>query len=430
MRGAYRATAPARRASTAARSWPSGWPTPGVELLVAARTDGVVPGAGAGARRHLDRAAGRRRGGAAAGRRAANRAGAARRCAARRCCSAAAGAAPSTWPRRPSWRRGSASCCSSGSLALVECNPAWSCRRVTARSPSTPTALGSCARRDRGRRRLCRRHRRARGALRGRSVLLLEARDRLGGRTWRPSLGGRPDRVRRRLGALAPAAHLVRAHPGRPGGRAQRRRGASRLVRRRRAPSARSRSATRSRGAAGTRFVDGVETALPLPARSAARARRAGPLRPADDRRAARAARARRRGARGAGRRARVAGPRAAGRGRRGLGAALARAVGLQPGAHPVHRRARDDRRRHRRAAGGDRRRGAVRACARRAGGCGGPSATAGSRSRRATATATRRGRWSWRCRSTRSARSSSRRRCQSPSGARSRSARPRAGSS
>ena len=46
-------------------------------------------------------------------------------------------------------------------------------------------------------------------ALRGRSVLLLEARDRLGGRTWTRRLERIADRVRRRLGALAPAAHVV-----------------------------------------------------------------------------------------------------------------------------------------------------------------------------------------------------------------------------
>ena len=85
-------------------------------------------------------------------------------------------------------------------------------------------------------------------------------------------------------------------------------------------------------------------------------------------------------------RRARVARPRAARRRRRRLGAALARAVGLQPRAHPVHRRAGDDRRRDTGAAAGDRGRGAVRAAAGSRRGRGRPVATAASRCRRATA--------------------------------------------
>ena len=46
-------------------------------------------------------------------------------------------------------------------------------------------------------------------ALRGTRVLLLEARDRLGGRTWRADWDGSHGRVRRRLGPLASAPHVV-----------------------------------------------------------------------------------------------------------------------------------------------------------------------------------------------------------------------------
>ena len=72
-------------------------------------------------------------------------------------------------------------------------------------------------------------------SLRGRSVLLLEARDRLGGRTWTAPWGGYADRARRRLGALAPASHVLGDHPGRARGRAQPEDEDDRLVRQRRA---------------------------------------------------------------------------------------------------------------------------------------------------------------------------------------------------
>ena len=103
-------------------------------------------------------------------------------------------------------------------------------------------------------------------ALRGRSVLLLEARDRLGGRTWTAPWDGVRDRVRRGLGALAPAAHLLGDHARRPARRAQRRPRGRLVVRRRRAAlGARSaeRDAIADRG--WRRFVEGVETALPSP---------------------------------------------------------------------------------------------------------------------------------------------------------------------
>ena len=136
-------------------------------------------------------------------------------------------------------------------------------------------------------------------ALRGSRVLLLEARDRLGGRTWTAEWRGAPDRVRRGLGALAPAAHVVGDQPRRAGGGAQRGRRARRLVRRRssagRAPSL---SATRSPAAAGTASSTAWSEALPQPSRSAAPPRAPDPVRPPDDRRADGRDRARRRGAR------------------------------------------------------------------------------------------------------------------------------------
>ena len=67
-------------------------------------------------------------------------------------------------------------------------------------------------------------------------------------------VGRDPDRARRRLGPLASAAHVLRADPRRAAGSVRTRRRAGRLVRRSAAASAaRSRSATRSRAAAGTR---------------------------------------------------------------------------------------------------------------------------------------------------------------------------------
>ena len=64
---------------------------PGVELVVAARRDAVVPALVVGPRRDLDRAARRRRGRPAAGDAGAGRGGAARRCAAPACSPARAG---------------------------------------------------------------------------------------------------------------------------------------------------------------------------------------------------------------------------------------------------------------------------------------------------------------------------------------------------
>ena len=93
------------------------------------------------------------------------------------------------------------------SLALIELNPAFVSadgaivrRREGARAVYDVAVIGGgfagvTAARE--------------AALRGRSVLLLEARDRLGGRTWSTDWGPAPDRVRRRLGPLASAPHLV-----------------------------------------------------------------------------------------------------------------------------------------------------------------------------------------------------------------------------
>ena len=182
--------------------------------------------------------------------------------------------------------------------------------------------------------------------------------------------GRRRDRVRRRLGALASAAHVLRAHPGRAGRDRRPTRPSGPLVRRRGAARGHDRGARRDRRARlGPVRRRRRASALPQPH---------APLCAIDE--LARFDRlsiaerideldARRRGARRAGRRARVAGPRARSRRGRRRGPALARAVGLQPGADAVDRRAGHDRRRHGRAAGGDRGGGAVRAAARRAGG-------------------------------------------------------------
>ena len=191
-------------------------------------------------------------------------------------------------------------------------------------------------------------------ALRGRSVLLLEARDRLGGRTWTAPWGD----LRIELGGgwvhwhqphtfseitrgglqvdLSPEEEAIGWYVN--GGRREGTRRRARRDRRARLeplrPGRRGRAAEPPRPAAGDR-----------PARA---------VRPADDRRADRPAGARRRGAGRALGRARVARPRPPGRRRRGQRAALARAVRLQPAPDPVHRRPGDAARRHGVAAPGD----------------------------------------------------------------------------
>ena len=206
-------------------------------------------------------------------------------------------------------------------------------------------------------------------SLRGRSVLLLEARDRLGGRTWTARWNGSTIEYG---GAWV---HWHQPHTWseitRAGLRVEVSGGAQVAgwyvgVR---APVGVDRAAGRDRpvrlGPIRRRCARGVAGA----ARSDSRAGRARPLRPFVDRRAAGRVGAVGRGARRADRRARVARARSAGGGRRGVRAAVARAVGLQPRADPVHRRTGDARRRHGGAARSDRSRRSVRAPTRGGGG-------------------------------------------------------------
>ena len=97
VRDAYRAARGARGRVTAARCWPSGWRRPGVELLVAARTDAIVPALVLGLGGIWTELLGRRGDRPAARRRRPDRAGAAlaARCAGAR--SAAAAACRATW---------------------------------------------------------------------------------------------------------------------------------------------------------------------------------------------------------------------------------------------------------------------------------------------------------------------------------------------
>ena len=205
-------------------------------------------------------------------------------------------------------------------------------------------------------------------ALRGARTLLVEARDRLGGRTWTAPWSG----LDIELGGGW--VHWHQPHTW------------SEIVRaglevevgdeteiaawyvgdERRTGTIAERDAIAERG--WNAFVQGVEDVLPLPHDPLARDRPPGPARRHVDHRADGRARADGRGARRARRRARVARERPA----RGVGrrqrASLARAVRLQPGAHPVHRRAGDARAGHGRAPRGDRRRSRVRRAARIAG--------------------------------------------------------------
>ena len=136
-------------------------------------------------------------------------------------------------PRR-GWRSASASCLLDRALELIELNPVLVVESgavaVDAAIRSRPPAGRRCrrrqrgtgrrhARRDRRRRRVRRRH----GGPRGGAARALGAAARGARAARRPHLdggSGRPerDRVRRRLGALAPAAHVVGDHAGRPAG--------------------------------------------------------------------------------------------------------------------------------------------------------------------------------------------------------------------
>ena len=127
--------------------------------------------------------------------------------------------------------------------------------------------------------------------LAGLDCTLIEARDRLGGRTWYTRLGRRRHRARRRLGALAPAARLGRADARRPGHRQERCGRAGLVEGRGRAAHRLGRAiATRSPCAPGTASSRRRRGAA-APARSALRDRRAGAVRRADDRAADRRAR-------------------------------------------------------------------------------------------------------------------------------------------
>ena len=158
-------------------------------------------------------------------------------------------------------------------------------------------------------------------------------------------LGRQRRRARRRVGALASAAHVVGDHAGGSRDRAQRRRRAGELVRRRRPAHRHDRRARRDRRRRLAPVRRGCRGVPAEPARPALRDRRAGAVRPAEHRRAGRPARPDGRAARRALGGARVARPRPARGCRGGFGAPLARTVGLQPGAHAVHGRPRDARR-------------------------------------------------------------------------------------
>ena len=195
-------------------------------------------------------------------------------------------------------------------------------------------------------------------ALAGRRALLLEAKDRLGGRTWTRRLARAGGRVRRRLGALAPAAHVVRADPRRDRRRAVRSRGVHALVGRRRAPERHRGGARRDRRARLEPVRRGLRAGAPEPVPAARRRPGDGGVRPALDPRADRRARPGRGGARGPDRGVRVARARVRARGggvrRRPLAPALRRqsrahAVHGRPGHHPgryAHPARRDRRRR------------------------------------------------------------------------------------
>ena len=184
------------------------------------------------------------------------------------------------------------------------------------------------------------------------------------------TMGRKPDRVRRRVGSLASAAHLLGADACGARRHAGRRHRTSGLVCRRPTAHGDASGARRNRPARMgqlRRWGAGGAAAAP---RSPARDRQAAALRPADDRTAPRSARPRRRGASGPDRRARVAGQRAAGRCGRRLGAALARALGIQPRPDPVHGGPGADRQGNGGALARDRLGRAVRAAPRHEGGC------------------------------------------------------------
>ena len=122
------------------------------------------------------------------------------------------------------------------------------------------------ARRDRDRRRVRGRDGARELTFAGLDCTLIEARDRLGGRTWSRDWDGDVDRARRRLGALASAPRLGRAHARGPGHRRERRTRAV-LLDAWAASGApgRARSATRSRAAPGTASWRRRAAALPRP---------------------------------------------------------------------------------------------------------------------------------------------------------------------
>src|SRR4029453_18683495 len=84
-------------------------------------------------------------------------------------------------------------------------------------------------------------------ALRGRRTLLLEARDRLGGRTWSAQWNGVPTEYGGALGAWPPAAPLRGADQGGAFGHGQRGRRSRSLARRQGAPHGHDRGTGRHR---------------------------------------------------------------------------------------------------------------------------------------------------------------------------------------
>ena len=217
-------------------------------------------------------------------------------------------------------------------------------------------------------------------SLRGRSVVLLEARDRLGGRTWTTAWAGTTIELGGPgcTGISRIRGRRSRGPASRPCSATDAERASWYVGDERRSGTIAERDAIAEVG--WSRFVEGVEACLPNPhdplyaLDELARfdrlsiAERVAQLDLTDEERAVLWAEL-------------ESLAHAPARGRRGgLGASLARAVGLQPRAHAVHGRPRDARRRHRRASAGDRRRGAVRGSAVDAGGRG-PPAPAESRS-------------------------------------------------
>ena len=200
-------------------------------------------------------------------------------------------------------------------------------------------------------------------AQRGRSVLLLEARERLGGRTWTAPWEGVP------IEYGGGWVHWHQPHTWSEITRAgSRSRSATTPTRRpglwslRRTGTVAERDVIADRG--WTRFVDGVEEALPAPHDPLLALDRLARLTGSRSRSASASSTSRPRSTTCCGRSSSRC-RRAARGGGGGVGVALARAVGLQPAPRAVHRRPRHARRGHSRADRGDRRGCGLRRAAR-----------------------------------------------------------------